>query len=228
MERLNGLCHKSPPQKVLIVDDHVIVRQGLALLINQMENLAVCAEADDAETALRLITELKPDLVVLDISLKKMGGLELLGQIKAAHEDLPVLILSMHHESFYVERALKAGANGYVVKEERAENLLLAIQTVLEGEIYLDKTLRNQILNSYFGRKPERNGAMLERLTNRESEVLQLIGRGCDTRQIANLMHISVKTVESHQSNIKEKLALKSKTELVQYAFKLEQSAATS
>jgi len=228
MERLNGLCHKSPPQKVLIVDDHVIVRQGLALLINQMENLAVCAEADDAETALRLITELKPDLVVLDISLKKMGGLELLGQIKAAHEDLPVLILSMHHESFYVERALKAGANGYVVKEERAENLLLAIQTVLEGEIYLDKTLRNQILNSYFGRKPERNGAMLERLTNRESEVLQLIGRGCDTRQIANLMHISVKTVESHQSNIKEKLALKSKTELMQYAFKLEQSAATS
>jgi DNA-binding NarL/FixJ family response regulator len=221
MQRGAGVFAKSQPLRVLIVDDHAIVRQGLALLINKQEKLFVCAEAEDVESAQQLIDTHHPNLVILDISLKKASGLALLEQIKAQHEDLPVLVVTMHTESFYVTRALKAGANGYFMKQERAENLLLAIQTVLQGEIYLDKSLQNQMLNNFFGRKPNGNSPALEGLTSREFEILQLLGQGYETRQIALQLHISTKTVEVHRANIKEKLRLKNTAELLQYAFKL-------
>ena len=221
MQRGSGVCTKSQPLRILIVDDHAIVRQGLALLINKQEKLFVCAEAEDVESAQKSIDTHHPNLVILDISLKKASGLVLLEQIKAQHEDLPVLIVSMHTESFYVTRALKAGANGYFTKQERAENLLLAIQTVLQGEIYLDKSLQNQMLNNFFGRKPNGNRPALERLTSREFEILQLLGQGYETRKIALQLHICIKTVEVHRANIKEKLGLNTTAELLQYAFKL-------
>jgi DNA-binding NarL/FixJ family response regulator len=221
MQRGAGVCAKSQPLRVLIVDDHAIVRQGLALLINKQEKLFVCAEAEDVESAQQLIDTHHPNLVILDISLKKASGLTLLEQIKAQHEDLPVLVVTMHTESFYVTRALQAGANGYFMKQERAENLLLAIQTVLQGEIYLDKSLQNQMLNNFFGRKPNGNSPALEGLTSREFEILQLLGQGYETRQIALQLHISTKTVEVHRAHIKEKLGLKNTAELLQYAFKL-------
>ncbi len=224
MERRNVGCQPNSMRKILIVDDHAIVRQGLALLINQTAGLSVCAEAEEAEIALRLVREEQPDLVIVDLTLKDASGLELINQIKLLHATLPVLVLSMHHEPFYIERALKAGASGYVTKQDRAENLLLAIQTVLNGEMYMDHGIREQMLHSYLGRPAARSGPAIEQLTAREFEILQMLGRGEDTRRIALLKHISVKTVETHRNNIRQKLGLKTNTQFLQYAFKFVQS----
>lgn len=213
--------HENQAVRILIVDDHSIVRHGLALLINQQKGMIVCSEAEDAETAQSLIDLHQPDLIILDISLRDISGLELLEQIKSRQPDLLVLVVSMHTEPFHVERALRAGANGYFTKQERAEKLLCAIQTVLDGEIYLDESLQQQMLKSYFGRTPKGNNPPFERLTNRQFEIMQLLGKGFDTRRIAAQLHISVKTVEAHRANIKEKLALNNTTELLQYAFRL-------
>jgi DNA-binding NarL/FixJ family response regulator len=203
---------------IFIVDDHPIIRQGLALLINREPDLAVCGDAEEAGSALRRIEELKPDLIVVDISLNGPDGLDLLKNIRARDPDLPVLILSMLDESLYAERALRAGASGYIMKQEATERVLIAIRRILGGEIYVSDLMANRMLHRFSGGNRVGQGSPVADLTDRELEVFRLIGEGHGTRQIAEQLHLSVKTVESYQAHIKEKLSLKNARELVQRA----------
>jgi len=203
---------------VLLVDDHPIVRQGLALLIDREGDLSVCGEADGAHSAFHAIETLRPDLVVLDISLSGPDGLDVLKEIRMKTASLPVLILSMHDESIYAERAMRAGANGYIMKQEATEKVLVAIRRILQGEVYLSDRLTNTMLQQYVrGVSPTKMSPLVS-LTDRELEVFRLIGEGHGTRQIADELHLSVKTIESYQAHIKEKLVLRNARELVQHA----------
>lgn len=206
--------------KVFLVDDHPIVRQGLALLIDRESDLAVCGEADGGFGVLQAIVDLQPAIVVLDISLNGPDGLELLKTIRMRAPHLPVLVLSMHDELTYAERALRAGANGYIMKQEATEKVLVAIRRILHGEMYLSERLTNRMLHHFIRGATPTAGSPLSNLSDRELEVFRLIGEGHVTRQIADELHISVKTVESYQAHIKEKLALRSARELVQHAIK--------
>jgi DNA-binding NarL/FixJ family response regulator len=199
------------------VDDHPIVRQGLALFIEREPDLMVCGEAEDATSALQAIREAAPDFVILDISLNGPDGLELLKTLRVRYPNLPALILSMHDESVYAERALRAGANGYIMKQEAADKVITAIRHILGGDVYLSDRLTKQMLQQFV------NGSIsprdpLAKLSDRELEVFRLIGAGHGTRQIADELHVSTKTVESYQAHIKEKLALRNARELVQHA----------
>jgi DNA-binding NarL/FixJ family response regulator len=203
---------------VLLVDDHPIVRQGLALLIDREADLSVCGEAEGAHTAFHAIDTLHPDIVVLDISLSGPDGLDVLKEIRMKSGDLPVLILSMHDESIYAERAMRAGANGYIMKQEATEKVLVAIRRILQGDVYLSDRLTSTMLQQFVrGSAPARSSPLLN-LTDRELEVFRLIGEGHGTRRIADELHLSVKTIESYQAHIKEKLALRNARELVQHA----------
>ncbi len=190
---------------IFIVDDHPIVRQGLALLINREPDLAVCGDAEEASSALRLIEELQPDLIVVDISLNGPDGLDLLKNIRARDPNLPVLMLSMLDESLYAERSLRAGANGYIMKQEATDRVLVAIRRILDGEIYVSDRMANRMLHRFVGgaQQVEKRSPISD-LSDRELEVFRLIGDGHGTRQIAQELHISVKTVESYQAHIKE------------------------
>ncbi len=204
--------------RVLLVDDHPIVRQGLGLLIDREEDLSVCGEAEGAHSAFHAIEALRPDIVVLDISLSGPDGLDVLKEIRMKTGSLPVLILSMHDESIYAERAMRAGANGYIMKQEATEKVLVAIRRILQGDVYLSDRLTNTMLQQYVrGASPTKSSPLLN-LTDRELEVFRLIGEGHGTRQIADELHLSVKTIESYQAHIKEKLALRNARELVQHA----------
>jgi DNA-binding NarL/FixJ family response regulator len=204
--------------RVLLVDDHPIVRQGLALLIDREPDLSVCGEAEGAHTAFHAIATLRPDIVLLDISLSGPDGLDVLKEIRMKTASLPVLILSMHDESIYAERAMRAGANGYIMKQEATEKVLVAIRRILQGEVYLSDRLTNTMLQQYVrGASPAKSSPLVS-LTDRELEVFRLIGEGHGTRQIADELHLSVKTIESYQAHIKEKLALRNARELVQHA----------
>lgn len=203
---------------IFLVDDHPIVRQGLALLINRESDLAVCGDAEEAGSALQRIEELKPDLVVVDISLNGPDGLDLLKNIRSRHPNLPVLILSMLDESLYAERALRDGASGYIMKQEATERVLVAIRRILGGEIYVSDRVANRMLHRFVGGNADGPRSPIADLTDRELEVFRLIGEGHGTRQIAEELHLSVKTVESYQAHIKDKLSLKNARELVQRA----------
>jgi DNA-binding NarL/FixJ family response regulator len=207
-----------PKKRVLVVDDHPIVRQGLALLINREGDLMVCGEASDAQLAIQSITATKPDIVVVDISLNGPDGLDLLKDVRARYPELPVLILSMHDESVYAERALRAGAKGYIMKQEATEKVLVALRRILSHEIYVSERIANRMLQRYIGSPAAGRPSSIADLTDRELEVFRLIGEGHSTRKIAEELHISVKTVESYQAHIKEKLSLRSARELVQHA----------
>jgi DNA-binding NarL/FixJ family response regulator len=204
--------------KVLLVDDHPIVRQGLALLIDRETDLAVCGEADGAHSAFQAIDTLGPDLVVLDISLSGPDGLDVLKEIRMKTASLPVLILSMHDETIYAERAMRAGASGYIMKQEATEKVLVAIRRILQGDVYLSDRLTKTMLQQMVHGSSPSKGSPLLNLTDRELEVFRLIGAGHGTRQIADELHLSVKTIESYQAHIKEKLALRNARELVQHA----------
>jgi DNA-binding NarL/FixJ family response regulator len=193
------------------------VRQGLALLIDREPDLMVCGEADGATSALQAIREAAPDFVVLDISLDGPDGLELLKILRVRYPTLPVLVLSMHDEAVYAERALRAGANGYIMKQEATDRVLTAIRHILGGDVYLSDRLTKRMLQQFV------NGSVsprdpLAKLSDRELEVYRLIGAGHSTRQIADELHVSTKTIESYQAHIKEKLALRNARELVQHA----------
>jgi DNA-binding NarL/FixJ family response regulator len=203
---------------VFVVDDHPIVRQGLALLINQEADLAVCGEAEEMHSALAAIQSARPDILIVDISLNGPDGLELLKNIRIMSPRLPVLILSMHDESIYAERALRAGANGYIMKQEATEKVLVALRRILSGEIYVSDRIANSMLRHYVRGANASEHSSISDLTDRELEVFRLIGEGQGTRQIAEALHLSVKTVESYQAHIKEKLSLRSARELVQHA----------
>jgi DNA-binding NarL/FixJ family response regulator len=203
---------------VFVVDDHPIVRQGLTLLINREPDLTVCGEAEEMHAALSAVPAARPDIMIVDISLNGPDGLELLKNIRITLPRLPVLILSMHDESIYAERALRAGANGYIMKQEATEKVLVALRRILSGEIYVSTRIANSMLQHYVhGGAPSPHSSISE-LTDRELEVFRLIGEGHGTRQIAEALHLSVKTVESYQAHIKEKLCLRSARELVQHA----------
>jgi len=219
-----SLTNKSQNQvaaktRVLVVDDHPIVRQGLALLIDREPDLLVCGEAEEAMGAMHVIASAKPDVLIVDISLNGPDGIDLLKNIRTTHPTLPVLILSMHDESIYAERALRAGANGYIMKQEATEKVLVAVRRILNGEIYVSERISNRILKHYItGSGTVRNSSIGD-LSDRELEVFRLIGEGHGTRQIAEELHVSVKTVESYQAHIKEKLSLRNARELMQRAF---------
>src|SRR5246127_5386269 len=213
---------------VLIIDDHPLLRQGLAMLINQQKDMQVCGEAEEAHTALQCIAQKRPDIVILDLTLKGPDGLELLKSIRALDPDLPVLILSMHDEAIYAERALRARANGYIMKQEATEKVLVAVRRILNGEVYLSDRIANKLLRQYIGGASTALQSRLNALSDRELEVFRSIGEGRSTRQIADELHLSVKTVETYQAHLKEKLALRTGRELLQHAiqWKLNEGAA--
>ncbi len=215
---INGNFSAKKKKTVFVVDDHPIVRQGLALLINQEADLAVIGEAEEMHSALSAILAVGPDILIVDISLNGPDGLELLKNIRLNSPRLPVLILSMHDESVYAERALRAGANGYIMKQEATEKVLVALRRILSGEIYVSERIANSMLHHYVRGSNLSEHSSIAELTNRELEVFRLIGAGHGTRQIADELHLSVKTVESYQAHIKEKLCLRSSRELVQHA----------
>src|SRR5580692_154139 len=205
-------------KRILVVDDHPVVRQGLALLINREPDMVVCGEAEEAMGAMHVLASAKPDVLIVDISLNGPDGLDLLKSIRTTRPTLPVLILSMHDESIYAERALRAGANGYIMKQEATEKVLVAVRRILSGEIYVSDRIANKMLKHYItGAGTLRNSSIAD-LSDRELEVFRLIGEGHGTRQIADELHLSIKTVESYQAHIKEKLSLRSARELMQHA----------
>ncbi len=214
-------------QRILLVDDHPIVRHGLSQLIGREDDLEVCGEADHVTEALRAIQELKPDLVLVDISLRDSNGLELIKRVRSSGSDLPLLVLSMHDEALYAERALRAGANGYVMKEQADETVVEAIRKILGGELYLSKEVSGQMLRQFIGgRKTATQSSGVERLSDRELEIFQMIGQGLSTHEIADKLGLSSKTVEAHRAHIKKKLQLEKATQLVHQAIRWVESEA--
>ena len=208
-------------RRVLLVDDHAIVRHGIRMLIDEAADLRVCGEATDAVEALRYVDELGPDVVLVDLSLGTSSGIDLLKELKTRHPQLPTLVVSMHDEAVYAERALRAGARGFVGKHERSETLLAAIRRVLAGEVHVSPRTSNQILRGLSGGS-EKTG--VDRLSDRELAVLELIGRGRQTREIATQLRVSVKTIEAHRARIKRKLEIRTGAELAQRAVEWVQS----
>jgi DNA-binding NarL/FixJ family response regulator len=202
--------------RVFLVDDHPIVRQGLTLLIDQEPDLVVCGEAVDAASVPDALVALAPDVVILDLSLGGRDGLDLLKLIRATAATLPVLVLSMHDESVYAVRALRAGANGYIMKQEATEKVLDAIRRIIRGEVYVSERIARRVLEQLVARPARR--ASVDCLSDRELEVFRLIGDGRGTRDIAESLHLSIKTVESYQAHIKDKLALSGARALMQRA----------
>jgi DNA-binding NarL/FixJ family response regulator len=211
---------KNGKKRILIVDDHPIVRQGFTLLLNQEPDLIVCGEAEEPRQALELAAAVDPELVLVDISLKESNGIELIKDLRARFPSLPILVVSLHDENVYAERTLRAGAKGFVMKAEPTEVLLQAIRTVLSGELYLSKRMRTKMLDRMFSSARSGDASPVDALSDRELEVFQLIGEGLGTRTIADRLSLSVKTVETHKSRIKTKLHLRDGTELIQYAVK--------
>ena len=208
---------KNSTKRLLIVDDHPMMRQGLTQLIDNEPDLRVGAEADSAAAALELVIRQKFDLVVLDVSLPDKNGLEVIKDLRAQKPDLAVLVVSMHDEALYAERVLRAGARGYLMKQEGGKKILAAIRQVLAGQISVSEKMSAQILEIFSGRRTG-SASPVERLSDREFEVFQLVGQGRGTREIAAHLHLSVKTVEVHRANIKTKLQLRSAVELVRFA----------
>jgi DNA-binding NarL/FixJ family response regulator len=220
MSKQNQSTIRKGKARVLLVDDHPILRKGLAQMINMEQDLTVCGEAEEAGKAFELVGTLQPDVAVVDISLKTGNGIELVKNVKARYPELPILVLSMHDESLYAERALRAGSLGYIMKEEATEQVLVAIHRVLKGEIFLSEKMKSRMLQQLTtGGRNKVVVSPIENLTDRELEVFRLIGEGRSTRQIAGELHLSVRTVEAYREYIKSKLNLRNATELVQHAF---------
>jgi DNA-binding NarL/FixJ family response regulator len=206
-------------ERVVVVDDHPLFRERLSELINHELDMEVCGEAENAQQAIDLIRNTSPNLAIVDITLKGSSGLELIKSIKALPIGVPVLVLSMHDESLYAERALRSGATGDITKHESADNVLLAIRRVLAGEVYLSGTMTSVFLKSLTGGLKS-VPRPLDRLTDRELEVLELIGRGHTTRQIAETLQLGVATVDTYRARIKEKMNFRNATELQHFAIR--------
>jgi DNA-binding NarL/FixJ family response regulator len=203
--------------RVLLVDDHALLRQGMAAIINEEPDLIVCGEADGVRTAIAAATECRPDVALIDLSIRDGDGLELLRDMRNRFPDIHTLVLSMYDETVYADRALRAGARGYIMKAEAAKTVLTAIRSVLSGEVYLSPRMQTAL-----GSRERQGGAIaaaaIERLSDRELQVLRCVGRGMSTREIAEELFISIKTVEAHREHIKKKLGLVSSGELLRYA----------
>jgi DNA-binding NarL/FixJ family response regulator len=209
---------KSETIKILIVDDHPMMREGLAQLIGQQPEMTVCGEAGSAPEALEKVRLLKPNLVLADITLPGRNGLELIKDIQALDAGVSVLVISMHDESLYAERVLRAGGRGYVMKQEGGKRIMEAIRQVSSGKIFVSEKMSANILEIFSGRRPESAASPVENLTDREFEVFQLIGQGIETKKLAKQLHVSPKTIEVHRANIKTKLHLNTMTELIRCA----------
>jgi DNA-binding NarL/FixJ family response regulator len=213
-----------PKVKILLVDDHPLVREGVANLINQQPDLEVCGAAGDEPQALELIGATQPDVAVVDISLENGSGLELIKSAKAMHPGVATLALSMHDESLYAERALRAGARGYLMKREAAKKIIEGIRAVLAGQIYVSEKIAALMAEKFAGGETTAPASPVERLSDRELEVFQLLGRGQSTRQIADHLHVGFKTVQAYCARIKEKLHLANATELLRAAMQWNES----
>lgn len=209
---------KPAQSRIFLVDDHPMVREHLAALLTREPDLIVCGEAEDAPTAVARIGQTNPSLIIMDISLKQSHGLELLKDLQAIHPGIAVLVLSMHDESLYAERALRAGAMGYITKQEATKNILSAVRKILAGEVYLSARMSERLMRKMVGGRAATSKSSVESLTDRELEVFQMIGRGFGTRRIADELRIGIKTVESYRARIKEKLRLTESDQLLQHA----------
>jgi DNA-binding NarL/FixJ family response regulator len=207
-------------KQVMIVDDHPMMREGLAQLLDHEPDLRVCFQADTAAQAFGFITSHVPDLLLLDISLPDRSGVELIKDIQKLRPELPVLVVSMHDESVYAERVLRAGGRGYIMKQEGGKKLMQAVRQVLAGKIYVSDKMAERILELFSGHQNSSSQTPLARLSDREFEIFQLIGRAKGTREISQQLHLSVKTVEVHRANIRKKLELRTGADLVQYAIR--------
>ena len=214
----NPKCDLPEAKRIVIVDDHPLFRKGLEQLIQSEDGFAVCGEANNAPEAMDVIRKLNPDLAIVDLSLPGANGIELIKNIRAEFSKLPILVLSMHDESLYALRALRAGAEGYVMKHEAMTNVIQAIREVFNGHPYLSPAMAAQVITKFAHRQAEGEADAVERLSDRELEVLELIGKGNDVRQIAKALHLSPKTVETHRSHIKDKLDLKNSREVARFA----------
>lgn len=208
----------SAKKSILIVDDHPVFRAGLTALVNLESDLVIGGEAHDAAQAMSAIESLRPDLVLMDMSLPGKSGLELLKDVRAMHPGLPVLIISMHDEAIYAERVLKAGGRGYIMKQAGPDKVIEAVRRVLGGRVFVSDSISAQILDAMSDSRGSSAGASTSKLTDREFEVLGLIGQGKEPNEIARLLHLSIKTVDTHRGHIKEKLGLRNGTELIHYA----------
>jgi len=200
--------------RVMVVDDHPVFREGIARCLALEEDLEVCWSVGTARQALRCIAESHPDAAIVDLSLRGSSGMQLIRDIRARHPDLPILVVTMHDEAIYAERALRAGARGYVMKTEQGSVVVAALRQVLSGGVFLSDDMAARLLNTLVEGAGVPDASPIERLTDRELEVFDLIGRGLGTRRIAELLHLSPKTIESHRAHIKEKLGLRSASEL--------------
>lgn len=211
----------SPPsarKKILLVDDHPMMRAGLAQLINKQPDMEVCCEVGAPSEAMSALAASKADLLLTDLTMPGRSGLEFIKDIRALHPDLTILVVSMHDELLHAERVLRAGARGYIMKEAGGEKLIAAIRHVLSGQTYVSEKMSAAILDNLSGHKPRGSNSPIEKLSDREFEVFQLIGQGKSTRDIAKQLHLSSKTVDVHRGHIKEKLELKDATSLVRHA----------
>ena len=214
----NPKCDLPEAKRIVIVDDHPLFRKGLEQLIHSDGTFAVCGEAGNGADAMEVIRKLNPHLAIVDLSLPGANGIELIKNIRAEFSKLPVLVLSMHDESLYALRALRAGAEGYVMKHEAMANVIQAIREVFHGRPYLSPAMAAQVITKFAHRDAEGEADPVERLSDRELEILELIGKGNEVRQIAKLLHLSPKTVETHRAHIKEKLQLKNAREVARFA----------
>src|SRR5947208_5694486 len=214
----NPKCDSPGAKRIVIDDDHQLFRKGLEQLIHSDGAFAVCGEASNASEAMDVIRKLDPDLAIVDVSLPGANGIELIKNIRAEFPKLPILVLSMHEESLYALRALRAGAEGYVMKHEAMANVIQAIREVFNGRPYLSPAMAAQVITKFAHRQAEGETDAVERLSDRGVEILGLIGKGNGVRQIAKLLHLSPKTVETHRAHIKDKLDLKNSREVARFA----------
>ncbi|PYJ18151.1 MAG: DNA-binding response regulator [Verrucomicrobia bacterium] len=214
----NPRCDPPEAKRIVIVDDHPLFRKGLEQLIHSDSAFAVCGEANNASEAMDVIRKLNPDLAIVDLSLPGANGIELIKNIRAEFPKLPILVLSMHDESLYAFRALRAGAEGYVMKHEAMANVIQAIHEVFNGRPYLSPAMAAQVITKFAHRGSQSEADAVERLSDRELEILELIGKGNEVRQIAKLLHLSPKTVETHRAHIKEKLNLQNARQVTRFA----------
>lgn len=218
---------KNDPAQVLIVDDHPAVREALTIRISKLPDLKVCGEAADLADALQQVAEKKPDIAIIDISLKTGDGLDLIKRIKARAAEVRMLVWSMHSENLYAERALRAGALGYITKEQATDRIVEAIRQVLAGKVYLSPGMTEKLLHRAVGEGADKLGrSLVDSLSDRELEVFRLIGGGRKTAEIAAHLHLSIKTVETYRDRIREKLKLRDGTELARHAIQWEQDQA--
>ncbi len=206
--------------KVFLVDDHPLLRDGIAQLINRQKDLAVCGEAGNISDALQTIPECRPDIVTVDLTLEDGNGLNLIENLSSSHSTLPILVLSMHDESVYAERCLKAGAKGYIMKREHPQKVLSALRTILDGNMYISDRLESKLLSKLYTDRFETRKSPLDCLTTRELEVYHLIGKGLQKREIAEQLNLRLKTIENYMEHIKKKMHFKNTHETITQAIK--------